>query len=104
MIDLEILDQPLAAGNSFPSTEPSLDLDDIRKRVMADLPFTIEEERALLHSIRRQYTQQVAKVAKAKKADAAERVRVISLSATKGKQSTTQQLASLGGLDALDKF
>lgn len=106
----DLLDSPVSGASIAPtnaSDEPlvePLSLDDIRKRVMADQPITLEEERALLHSIRRGYSVQVAKAPAVRRTPSAagSEPRRVAASATKGaKLSTTQMFAGLGGLDAL---
>lgn len=103
MISLSDLDLPAGlcpAEQTLQAEASILSLDDIRQRVMADLPITLDEERALVHSIRRGYTMIVAPRARAK--PAAGRMGEVAASATKGKKSSSQMLSALGGLDALD--
>lgn len=93
---------PQALPPVAPDVHP-LDLDDIRKRVMADQPITIEEEKLLLGSIRRGYSMQVAAAAaKPTRSAPAATSRGVAKSATGGgKVSTSEQFAALGGLDVL---
>lgn len=86
---------------------PALGLDDIRARVMADQPITLDEEQALLHSIRRGYSMQVTeasrKVKTTRSSDGGAPGRRLAASATKGSRlKASEQLAALGGLGALD--
>lgn len=107
-INLDDLDLPAGASASATATavEPfgaAMNLDDIRQRVMADLPLTIEEKKALVHSIRRGYSSMVVtKVKATKSSDGGTTARRVAASATKGKLTSAQQLSALGGLDALD--
>ena len=81
--------------------EPPPNLDDIRQLVVEDKPLSLDQERALLHSIRRGYSVQVAAKVKA--------TRSASASAgpppkTRSRKTSAELFSSLGGLDALDKL